>query len=161
MNWEMTDEDYEIIKKNLNKQLNEDQVSPIHIHQLFETLDNPDSTEEDYNSIGLRICSSLFNPNNTNFYLDNSDKNIIKSIKKEIHKVICKNNDDYSKDRSTFVQNFNSAILIVSTTIAAKFGDGTESVFITGIVSSALLFVFKFGKNIWCEYNNDFSKENN
>ncbi|MBE9917612.1 hypothetical protein G8C92_26715 [Paenibacillus donghaensis] len=159
MNWTMTDQDYKILKKDLETKLIENNVSSILIHELFETFDDPDSTEEDFTSMQLRILSGLSKPEDTNFYYNNSRKSVIKYIEDEIFKLICLKDEEYAKERTSLFSKYESIIALVSASISAKFG--LESGLISGLVSSMLLAIFKMGKNAWCVRKSDLSKETN
>lgn len=156
MNWQMTDNDFEILKENVKNELEDSKVSPLHILELFETLDDPDSTEEDLHSIILRIFNSISDLDSTNFYLNNSRKNIIKYLEDEIYKLICKSDKEYSKERTSLVTKYETVITLVSASMSAKFG--IESGLVSGIVSSLLLTIIKLGKNAWCIRKKDTLK---
>ncbi|MGN7413976.1 hypothetical protein [Paenibacillus sp. SAF-068] len=156
MNWQMTDDDFEVLKGNIQKELEDIKVSPLHILELLETFDNPYSTEEDFHSILLRIFNSFSDLDSTKLYFNNSRKNVIKYVEDEIYKLICKSNKEYSKERTSLVTKYETVITLVSASMSAKFG--IESGLISGIVSSVLLTIIKLGKNAWCIRKTDTLK---
>lgn len=143
----MSNEDYESIKADTINNLKDLGVGALYIAEWEKVYNKPESTEDDYEGIELRMLNSILS-NNNEFYLEENNNNIYYSIKKEIYRLICTDSKEYSEQRNAFNAYFKNGVGIFAGFLAGKFG--IETAALTGFISLVMIGIFKVGRNAWC-----------
>jgi hypothetical protein len=126
----------------------EAKVSPIHRALALQALETSDPSSID--DIGLLMAGEK---SETGFVVGTGagakQGRFWAAVLEEVFKFFCTNTATYRRDREKATGIFEHSVTIVATTLAAKFGLGIG--FVTGLVTVAVISVFKIGRNAWCE----------
>jgi hypothetical protein len=68
----------------------------------------------------------------------------------QTYQFFCTSSEDYKKERTQGMTLFEQAVTIISAAVGGTFTLGAG--LITGLVTVAVLTVFKIGRNAWCQW---------
>lgn len=151
--------DYSKLQEQCINFMHQKNISTIYINKWNDFELGEDIDMDDYESIENLIIEEIMQGGQTSFYLkDDIDIKLI--IKKELYKVLNTDSNEYSKERIIITEITEKLIPIISASLASKLG--MDVAIITGVVSIVICGVFKFGKNVWCNYcKEEFEEKEN
>lgn len=130
----------------------QERVSSVHRALVLQALETDDPAA--INEIGLLMAGEK---SATGFVVATGARrgkaSFWAAVLDEVYEYFCTNTAAYKRERTQASGLFENAVTIIATALAAKLSIGIG--FATGLVSVAVISVFKMGRNAWCEVRKD------